>query len=620
MQLSPLMANEIQLLNSAQRRAATADGDVVIRAGPGSGKTRTLVARAGYMLETEISPFRGVACITYTNAAAREVRQRLRQLGVRTERRLTCSTMHAFCLNDILRAFSGVTGEWIPSAGEVLDEGAVTALHQQCFDELRIGDLHARYQGPTLTRIRRALACGEPVEAFDQREVRAAQMLERRLVDSQRVDFEAMVIRALRVVRDHRAVGDLLRARYPHVVVDEYQDLGGVLHQLVLALHEAGLIVSAVGDADQSIFGFTGADPRYLEELARRPDFTPIELEVNYRSGPAIVAASEAALGRTGRNRRSAEGLVTGVVTVTAISGPLDAHAAEVVSLVEAKLESGVPHERVAVLYPRRGAVLDALLSAFHEATFPFLFEKDETLPGGSLSRFVQECASRAAVVAQVHQHGSGGSALKRSESPDLLELAGALRRLRTEAGLPSPIGRLTLLRSLQAALDPPTHLTVEDPALPWVVGLKESLGLSELAAAHPDVQNNRALTGIERACESRALAIQDLAASIEVLGKVVLTNFHTAKGREWHTVILPGLVNGLVPADVPIGSGRWGPPTGAELEEQRRLFFVALSRAQAEVNCLVGSGYPKPWGDWVETGPSDFVVEMERRRRTVGT
>lgn len=613
------MAHELATLNRQQQRAVTASGNVVVRAGPGSGKTRTLVARAGYLLETSVSRFRGVACITYTNSAADEVRTRLQRLGVAAEQRLTCSTLHAFCLNSVLRAHASITGVWLPGAGQVLDDAGAMDLLQRCFDELGIADLQARYRTATATKIRRTLACNEPTDTFDPREVQAARLYENKLVSAGTVDFEAMVIQALHVVRSHEAVRDLLRARYPHLIVDEYQDLGGVLHQLVTTLHDhANITVSAVGDADQTVFGFTGADPRYIDNLASRPDFMSVDLEVNYRSGQAIIDASEAALGHHGRGRRAAEGRAAGVVEVTPVEGGLDAHAAYMTSAIASRLAAGVPHERIAVLYLRRGPVLAAISQEFERTAIPVLFEKDEQLPPGTLSLFVQRCASRAVASALGHQSSSAAQTvdlLSRAEAPDLFALERQLVRLRQESGLPQPPGRLALLRALQRALDPLAPIDPAGPALPWLLELSAGLDLHPVAAQHPDRQNSRALVLLVDACRDIALTVQDLAATVQVLGKVVLTNYHTAKGREWDTVVLPGLVNGLVPADVPTGSS-WGPPIGAELAEQRRTFFVAVSRAQTELHCLTGAGYHTPWGRWIERGPSDFLVEMESRRR----
>jgi DNA helicase-2/ATP-dependent DNA helicase PcrA len=143
---------------------------------------------------------------------------------------------------------------------------------------------------------------------------------------------------------------------------------------------------------------------------------------------------------------------------------------------------------------------------------------------------------------------------------------------------------------------------------------MSAAIDLPAIARQHPDAQNSTALAALANTCRSHALTIQDLAAAVEVLGKVVLTNYHTAKGREFDTVILPGLVNGIVPFDVP-RNGTWERPTGTELAEQRRTFFVAVSRAQTELHCLTGPGYHTPWGRWIEQGPSDFVIEMEQAR-----
>lgn len=268
MQLSDALLRELEALHPKQREAVLHPGNLVLRAGPGSGKTRTLVARIGYLLQTQISAFRGVACITYTNAAADEIRRRVLRSGMRVEGQISCSTVHAFCLNEILRAFAALTRQPAPQAGQVLSAAATETLLQSCFDAVGIAETPAQYRISENTRIRRALACDEPLSIFDPREVQAACLYEERLLAQGVIDFEAMVVRALHIVRQHEPVRDLLHARFPHLVVDEYQDLGGVLHELVLALHDmAGITIFAVGDIDQSVFGFTGADARYLTAL-----------------------------------------------------------------------------------------------------------------------------------------------------------------------------------------------------------------------------------------------------------------------------------------------------------------------------------------------------------------
>lgn len=613
-----VLLRELEELHPRQRAAVLHDGHVVVRAGPGSGKTRTLVARLAYVLDTQLSPFRGVACITYTNAAATEVRRRLAGLHVRTDQRLACSTVHSFCLNEILRAFSAITGLEPPAPGAVISDGVGVNLLQQCYDEVGIVETAAQWRQAAITRIRRAMARGESLDSFDVREVQAARRFERLMSDHRQIDFELMVSRGLEIVLESAPVRDLLRARFPEIAVDEYQDLGGVLHDLTVALaDQAGIRIFAVGDVDQSLFGFTGADPRFMRELEDRGDFLPIELEINYRSGQKIIRASEAALG-TLRGRRARVGAASGEVTLRRVEGGLDDHAQETCDIVENCLSEGVPPEKIAVLYPARGPVLTTLLAAMSSRRFAFLHERESVLPPGTLSRFVQLCASRAVLSSQVKASGdSGGTAdlSSRSEAPDLLSLAGHLDSLRREAGLAANLSRLAVPRALQRLLDPVDGYAPEREALPWLKELVAGLDLTAIAGAHADADNGEAVDRLLQLCDAEQLALQDLASKVEVIGKVVLTTYHSAKGREFRRVILPGLVNGVIPRSIN-DMGTWRDPNPSEEAEQRRSFYVALTRAEEAAYLIVGPGYHTTNGYWRSSGPSRFVRDMARLMR----
>ncbi|MDH6711083.1 superfamily I DNA/RNA helicase [Kitasatospora sp. MAA19] len=203
---------------------------------------------------------------------------------------------------------------------------------------------------------------------------------------------------------------------------------------------------------------------------------------------------------------------------------------------------------------------------------------------------------------------------LRRAQAPPLASLARALTTLRTEAQLASPPSRLLLPRALQQCLDPAELYPADAPALAWLEQLRVGLALDEVAAGHPDQDNTSSLAALAGLCQSKDLVLQDLARGEEVVGKVLLATYHAAKGREFDTVILPGLVQGLIPRDVPGGGNRWRKPTEAELEEQRRTFYVALTRAESTVTMIVGPGYETKNGYWISHGPSAFVIEMVRR------
>ena len=619
MQISDTLLGELRRLHPQQRAAVFHPGNVVLRAGPGSGKTRTLVAHIAYLLQTQISAFRGVACITYTNAAAEEIRRRVLQSGVRAEGRITCATVHAFCLNEILRACAPLTRQPAPQAGQVLSTRAAEARLQHCFDQVGIAETLARFRTSESTRIRRALACDEPLDAFDPREVQAARLYEKQLTAREEIDFEAMVTRAVRNVRDHEPVRDLLHARFPHLIVDEYQDLGGVLHELVVTLHDlAGITVFAVGDIDQSVYGFSGADARYLTALAARDDFRDVELNVNYRSGQDIITAAEAALG-TSRGRRAHDGAPAGDVNLERVEGGLGDHARRVCDLVQEAQHRQISPEQIAVLYPQRGPLLDALRSELTRRELDFLHERDDRLPVGTLSRFVQRCASRAVTNYQIHTapDSERPDMLRRAEAPPLTALARALTTLRTEAHLPPSASRLSMLRALQTCLDPQPPYPADAPAHDWLQQLCAALSLDVVVASHPDQDNTTSLDDLAGLCLSKSLMLQDLAQGEEVIGKVLLTTYHAAKGREFDTVILPGLLNGIIPRNVR-DRREWRGPTAKELAEQRRTFYVALTRAETTLHLIVGPGYHTKNDYWRPGGPSDFVIEMARHMRSL--
>ncbi|MFB6931395.1 ATP-dependent helicase [Streptomyces chartreusis] len=615
LQVSDALLNELEELHPTQRTAVLYPGNVVLRAGPGSGKTRTLVARAAYLLETQISAFRGIACITYTNAAADEIRRRVLARGVHTDGRITCSTVHAFCLNEILRAFAPLTKEPAPQAGQVLGTTATQILLQQCFDQVGIAETLAQFRTGESTRIRRALACDEPLDAFDPREVAAARLYEQELTARAETDFEAMVTRALRLVREHEPVRDLLHARFPHLIVDEYQDLGGVLHELVVALHDlAGITVFAVGDTDQSVYGFSGADAKYLTALAERDDFRDLPLDVNYRSGQNIITAAEAALG-TSRERRARDDAPPGNVHFQPVEGGLDDHARLACDLAQQAQQHQARPERIALLYPQRGPLLDTLLNELTRREINFLHERDDRLPAGTLSRFIQRCASRAVTNYQIHTAPADErrDMLRRAEAPTLAQLEHTLITLRTEAQLPPPASRLALLRTLQTCLDPQIPYRLDASAHDWLQQLRAALTLDTIAELHPDKDNNTGLDELSGLCQTKNLALQDLAQGEEVIGKILLTTYHSAKGREFDTVILPGLLNGIIPRNVP-ERGTWRPATPKELAEQQRTFYVALTRAENTLHLIYGPGYHTRNGYWRPDGPSAFLIEMYGR------
>lgn len=604
---SPGLAAELKKLDTVQREAVRWGGNVALTAGPGSGKTRALVARAGYLLENEVSPLRRVGCITYARSAATEISERLRVFNRAVAFRTTSRTFHSFCFNEILRPYAALAGETPPGADSVVDDksAVVAALRQECYDDLRIVDLEPGKRIGTQTAIRRALSTGEPVSGFDEREIEAARLFEERLGVQGLIDYEAMVSRALSLVRGSAQVRDLFQARYPHLLVDEYQDLGAVLHSLVECLRvEAGVTIFAVGDVDQSLYEFNGANPKYLNELSDNPAYKPLKLTVNYRSAVDLLPLFSAALG-VDHGRTGVPGPIAGRHEIYEVEGGLEDHAQYTCESIERLLRQGILPHKIAVLYPGRGKLLTALLETFETLNVRFLHARDGELPQGDLFDFIRSCAQRMNRLIEANDR-------RGDPDPSLEQISGAYQELRLRASL-SPADNNLVLRALQESIDEvaATETKIGDEATSWLADLVEALELDRLSTGGrlPEGGDLNAIGDFLSGVGSLASFID----FVDPHGKIVLTTYHSAKGLGFEAVILPGLVDGVVPGDVPVNNV-WGPPKGRQLAEARRAFYVALTRAEHEVVLISGRGYRVTPKWYKPSSPSIFLREMASR------
>lgn len=581
----------LERLNPEQRSAVEHDDNTAVLAGPGSGKTDTMVLKVAHLLHSEIPPPHGVACITYGNDAVREFSVRLRRLGLRQGHRLFLGTVHSFCLNRVLRPFAALVGRPELARPQVLSPTKQRGAIQVSLDAIGVGD-NPQYFDATLTRIRRAMACGESLEPFDERHISVAEHFNAQLAAEGAVDFEAMTLEALRIVQDSEDVRELLVARYPWMAVDEYQDLGGPLHQIVFELRRAGSKIFAVGDPDQCILGFTGADPAYLVELAEGGNFRTIRLRFNYRSGARLIAAAEASLGSTRNYRPAPDRDHQGEIEFDVVEGGLEAQAEQVVhDIVPALVSAGVEPHEIAVLYKQKGGLFDALLKEIPDATEEYLVEKDVRFPSTPIVRWLQRCASKAL----------GGE-----DSDSLAELAAPYNDLLTAAGVfEEPLVVRERLLDAVETVDP--HLAVND----WMSRFDESLGLRSLMEADGTAPDDLASVTSLLDVAITPIPVIDFARGAQIRGRVVLTTCHASKGRQFDVVILPGLQMSLFPFSRWVGGAYRTTP--AQLAEDRRLFYVGLTRARFQVHLVYSPQFVNRWGYTVE-GVSPFVREVAAR------
>ena len=281
--------------NRGQWEAYQSIGHCIVLAGPGSGKTKTLALKLARILAEDVSAPRGVACITFSQECSRELVRRLDVLGIKESSRLFIGTVHGFCLRHLLVPYSRLANLGLPHPIEV----STIEQNRAIFEAVSVQLFGARnsYRQHQVDNHRRAHFDRQSPEWQSEPELaQIAEAYERELHGRGLVDFEDLVIYGQHLVTQHDWVLPLIRAKFPVLAVDEYQDLGVGLHRIVKRLaFNGGVRLFAVGDADQSVYGFNGADSSLLLELAARDDVQCVRLSLNYRCAIGIIDGAERA-------------------------------------------------------------------------------------------------------------------------------------------------------------------------------------------------------------------------------------------------------------------------------------------------------------------------------------
>lgn len=579
--------------NPGQQAAYDSEGHCVVLAGPGSGKTKTLILKLARMLAEDVRVPRGVACITYSQECARELKRRLEPLGLGQAPNLFVGTVHGFCLRHILMPYAHLTDLGIPRPLAV-------ATNRQAGDTFkrvaeRLLGINQPYKPNDMGKYRRVhLDRGAPDWDTDQDLARICEGYEASLRRQGLIDYDDMVVCANRLVGAHDWVLPAIAARWPILTVDEYQDLGVPLHRIVTRLaFEGGVRLFAVGDADQSVYGFTGSDGNLLLGLAERDDVQRVRLELNYRSGGRIIEASEYALGETrGYRPHDTERLAT--IQFVERSGGLADQAAHVLeTLIPEALaakEGRVPGD-IAILY-RNADVGNALADAFTAAGVDFV-RVDTGAPYRKveLTSWIEDCAAWC----------SGGWRRGRPQLSGLLSRWVGLRTGRaSEREANQAKGAVTafLMRNRRE----------HGPAGPFIAAIRRDL-VDPLARAEPSLndqleQVHRMSVAVAAGGKLEGLDLVSLGGRDGSPSHVNLLTLHSSKGCEYDVVMMVGMDQGVMP---------WTNEKEAELKESRRLFYVGLTRARDAVYLLYSGWFEGRYGRR-SLGRSTFVEELEGR------
>ena len=551
---SPRDRSILDGLDPEQRAAVLAPrGPVCVLAGAGTGKTRTITRRIAYLIDQgQVNPGQ-VLAVTFTARAAGEMRGRLRSLGIGADGpSVLAQTFHAAAMRQLRyfwpRAFGSASWKLLDNKFPVVGRAARRAGLDSSTDTVR--DLMSEIEwakasliGPedyvaAVTRATRET----PAPAAQVAKAFAAYEDAKVSPDGDRLlDFDDLLIFMTTILESDAGLADEFRSRYRCFVVDEYQDVTPVQQGLLDAWLGARDDLTVVGDANQTIYTFTGATPKYLLDFGRRfPDATLVRLERDYRSTPQVVSLANrvigAARGRIAGTRLQLIGQrEPGPEPAFAEYDDEPSEAGAVASAIKRLMNAGVPASEIAILY-RINAQSENHEQALTEAGIPY------QVRGGEAFFTRTEVRQAMRQLSQVAQRGVR----------DDVELTTVVRSVLGELGMSDdePKGaqakaRWQSLRALSGLAD---DMLVDNPDL-TLTELVAELDARSQARHPPTVQG------------------------------VTLSSLHAAKGLEWDAVFLVGLTEGSLPISQAI-KGSFD-----DVEEERRLFYVGVTRAREHLH-----------------------------------
>ena len=634
MQESPV--DYLTRLNPEQREAVEAlDGPVLVLAGAGTGKTRVLTTRFAHILLSRRAFPSQVLAVTFTNRAAREMRERVSAIVGGPAEGLWLGTFHALCAR-MLRRHAELVG--LTSSFNILDTDDQLRLLKQVMEAARI-DIK-RWAPPALMGIiqrwkDRGLPPARITAAEDTdfaggaaRRIYADYQDRLRAVNA--ADFGDLLMHMTEILRDHAEILADYHRRFRYILVDEYQDTNTVQYLWLRLLAQGNHNICCVGDEDQSIYSWRGAEIENILRFERDfPGAKVIRLERNYRSTEQILAAASTLIAhnetRLGKTLRSGANDATGEKVEIVGLWDSDEEARMVGDRVESLRRSGDSLSEMAVLF-RTGAQTRPVEERLITLGIPYrvigglrFYERQEIRDAIAYARLLHQPADDLAFerIVNLPRRGVGPTALRQlheTARERAIPLYAATEALVTEGAIKGKLRdnlrellanfthwRTSLpqdghIKTLQVMLDESgyTEMWRQDKS-PEAPGRLENL--KEFVRALADFETLAGfLDHVSLVMENEQNTEQD---------RVSLMTLHAAKGLEFDTVFLPGWEEGLFP------SQRTMDESGAKgLEEERRLAYVGLTRAR-RLAIVSHAAHRRLYANWQSSIPSRFLDEL---------
>lgn len=641
------MTDTMQGLNKEQLDAVqTINGPMLILAGAGSGKTKVLTCRIAHLLQQGVRPYR-ILAITFTNKAAAEMRERVDRMAGAAARDVWLFTFHAFCARLLRYELENLNG--YANNFAIYDTSDSKNLIKQVLKEMNLDEKRFPLQAiiSNISNAKNALLlpdayAREASGYYEQQVAKIYDAYQKKLQANNAVDFDDLLLLALRLLQENPAVREKYQRKFDYLMVDEYQDTNHAQYLLTKLLAASHRNICVVGDADQSIYGWRGADIQNILDFEKDyPDAKLVKLEQNYRSTQVILDAANAVIdnnsGRKPKNLWTANGNGSEIIYYQA-NDERDEARYVIENMQKLQLNEGAKLGDMAVLYRTnaQSRVFEEMLiksgiaytmvggTKFYErkeikdalAYLRLLYNPHDSLSllriinvprrgigDATLARLQEYANASGQSLFEVVTNAADVPGLASRFANKLDELSGLLFELMGEAAdvpvkqlLDDVLLKTGYLEELQSSKDPQDESRVEN--------LKEMLSVTEEFA----VKCER--NGEEPTLEN-FLADVALVADIDdaELGEdaVTLMTLHSAKGLEFPNVFLVGMDEGIFPHSRTLMNDN-----EIEIEEERRLCYVGITRAEKHLflsNARMRIVYGRPQ----VYKPSRFLQEVPR-------
>ena len=576
------------------------DGPCLVLAGPGSGKTAVISGRARYLTETLKVPPENILVVTFTNAAANEMRNRYLQQAEEDKTAITFGTFHA--------VFYTILKQHLPKKPEVISEGESIRLLSDVFREhFREFQMDQELITGLLSEISSARNRGLYGNGYEPKEKRvdfekAAALFEEKKRRAGKIDFEDMLLMTRELLRTDPEALKTWRKKYRYIMVDEFQDINPVQYEIIRLLAEPENNLFIVGDDDQSVYAFRGAEPSIMLDFPKDyRDCEIVSLSVNYRSSEEIVQRSQKLI-RHNKNRYKKKMVPEkgSLYPVEKMKFTTESDECRYLAeAIEKEAKEGIPLHEIAVL-TRTNAGMTPVVTALTEARIPF-YSRDK--------------------VQNIYRHfimkpvfGMINWAEGNRTRENFLKFMNCPNRYIRREDLRTPLVSLDQMRQMYAESRDRQYMEEKIEYLSYQLSLLQKLSIPYAminfirkfmeydAYARTQAEERRipeaSLLSVLDEVQETAKAfktvpewyqhITDVTYDLEALSQrapdmkkdhVMLSTFHSAKGLEYRSVYIPDVNESVIPHEKALSE--------EALEEERRMFYVAVTRASERLHLL---------------------------------